>query len=55
MGSARVGRDQRSNVLNAWSQANDIPNLFVTDGAQVSSPACKNPSLTALVTSPLLR
>ena len=33
-------------MLNKWSQAHDVPNLFVTDGAQMSSSACQNPSLT---------
>lgn len=46
MGGARMGHDPRTSVLNAWSQAHDAPNLFVTDGAQMSSSACQNPSLT---------
>ena len=46
MGGARMGHDPRTSVLNKWSQAHDIPNLFVTDGAQMSSSACQNPSLT---------
>ena len=46
MGGARMGRDPATSVLNAWSQAHDVPNLFVTDGAQMSSSACQNPSLT---------
>lgn len=46
MGGARMGRDPSSSVLNQWSQAHDVPNLFVTDGAQMSSSACQNPSLT---------
>jgi len=46
MGGARMGRDPRTSVLNQWSQAHDVPNLFVTDGAQMSSSACQNPSLT---------
>ena len=46
MGGARMGNDPATSVLNRWSQAHDIPNLFVTDGAQMSSSACQNPSLT---------
>ncbi|MCX9147420.1 GMC oxidoreductase [Erythrobacter sp. WG] len=46
MGGARMGHDPATSVLNRWSQAHDIPNLFVTDGAQMSSSACQNPSLT---------
>ncbi len=46
MGGARMGHDPRTSVLNKWSQAHDVPNLFVTDGAQMSSSACQNPSLT---------
>ncbi|MFK4875111.1 GMC oxidoreductase, partial [Novosphingobium sp. ZW T3_23] len=33
-------------VLNKWSQAHDASNLFVTDGAQMASISCVNPSLT---------
>ncbi|NBC36420.1 FAD-binding protein [Novosphingobium sp. FSY-8] len=46
MGGARMGADPATSVLNKWSQAHDVPNLFVTDGAQMSSSACQNPSLT---------
>ncbi|WP_239019776.1 FAD-dependent oxidoreductase [Sphingomonas suaedae] len=46
MGGARMGNDPATSVLNKWSQAHDIANLFVTDGAQMSSTACQNPSLT---------
>ncbi|WP_370335007.1 GMC oxidoreductase [Parvularcula marina] len=46
MGSARMGRDPRTSVLNRWNQAHDVPNLFVTDGACMTSSACQNPSLT---------
>ena len=35
-----------TSVLNKWSQAHDAPNLFVTDGAQMASVSCVNPSLT---------
>lgn len=46
MGTARMGRDPKSSVLNEHNQAHDIPNLFVTDGAAMTSSACQNPSLT---------
>jgi len=46
MGTARMGRDPRSSVLNAWNQAWDVPNLFVTDGACMASSANQNPSIT---------
>lgn len=46
MGGARMGADPRKSVVNQWSQAHDAPNLFVTDGAQMASVSCVNPSLT---------
>jgi choline dehydrogenase-like flavoprotein len=46
MGGARMGRDPRRSVLNEWGQAHDASNLYVTDGAQMASVACVNPSLT---------
>jgi choline dehydrogenase-like flavoprotein len=46
MGSARMGRDPKSSVLNSWNQAHDVANLFVTDGSFMVSSACVNPSLT---------
>jgi choline dehydrogenase-like flavoprotein len=46
MGTARMGRDPKTSVLNAWCQAHDVPNLFVTDGAAMASSACQNPSVT---------
>ncbi|HEX5789410.1 MAG TPA: GMC family oxidoreductase [Woeseiaceae bacterium] len=46
MGTARMGRDPATSVLNGHSQAHDVPNLFVTDGAAMASSACQNPSLT---------
>lgn len=46
MGGARMGADPRQSVLNKWSQAHDAANLFVTDGAQMPSISCVNPSLT---------
>ncbi len=46
MGTARMGRDPRASVLNSWNQLHDVPNVFVTDGACMTSAACQNPSLT---------
>jgi choline dehydrogenase-like flavoprotein len=46
MGTARMGRDPKSSVLNQWNQVWDAPNVFVTDGASMTSAACQNPSLT---------
>ncbi len=46
MGTARMGRDPRTSVLNGWNQSHDVPNLFVTDGACMTSSACQNPSIT---------
>lgn len=51
MGTARMGRDPKSSVLNGWNQAHDIPNLFVTDGSFMTSSACQNPSLTFMAFS----
>jgi choline dehydrogenase-like flavoprotein len=46
MGTARMGRDRKTSVLNAHNQVWDAPNVFVTDGAAMTSSACVNPSLT---------
>ena len=46
MGGARMGRDPKSSVLNAHNQVLDAPNVFVTDGAAMTSASCVNPSLT---------
>ncbi|WP_010544198.1 GMC family oxidoreductase [Sphingomonas elodea] len=46
MGGARMGADPRTSVLGSFSQAHDAPNLYVTDGAQMASASCVNPSLT---------
>lgn len=46
MGTARMGRDSRTSVLNAHNQVWDAPNVFVTDGACMTSASCVNPSLT---------
>jgi choline dehydrogenase-like flavoprotein len=46
MGTARMGRDPKTSVLNANNQLWDARNVFVTDGAFMVSAACQNPSLT---------
>ena len=51
MGSARMGRNPEESVLNGWCQAHDVPNLFITDGAFMTSAACQNPSLTYMAFS----
>jgi len=46
MGTARMGRDPKTSVLNANNQVWDAKNVFITDGAAMTSAACQNPSLT---------
>ena len=46
MGTARMGRDPKSSVLNGFNQAHDVRNLFITDGACMTSTAVQNPSIT---------
>jgi len=41
-----MGRDPKTSVLNANNQVWDAPNVYVTDGACMTSAACVNPSLT---------
>lgn len=45
MGTARMGRDPKTSVLNGHNQVWDCPNVFVTDGSFMTSAACHNPSL----------
>ncbi len=46
MGTARMGRDPKTSILNEWNQVHSAKNVFVTDGACMTSSACQNPSLT---------
>jgi choline dehydrogenase-like flavoprotein len=46
MGSARMGRDPKTSVLNRHNQVWNCRNLYVTDGSAMTSAACVNPSLT---------
>jgi choline dehydrogenase-like flavoprotein len=46
MGTARMGKDPNTSVLNKWNQVHACKNVFVTDGSFMTSAACVNPSLT---------
>lgn len=46
MGIARMGRDPRTSVLNAFNQMHEVKNVFITDGSCMTSSSCVNPSLT---------
>jgi choline dehydrogenase-like flavoprotein len=46
MGTARMGKDPKTSVLNKFNQVHDCKNVFVTDGAAMTSSSCVNPSLT---------
>lgn len=46
MGGARMGHDPKTSVLNKWNQLHDCKNVFVTDGACMTSTSTQNPSLT---------
>ena len=46
MGIARMGRDPKTSVLNAFNQMHEVPNVFISDGSCMASGACLNPSLT---------
>jgi choline dehydrogenase-like flavoprotein len=46
MGTARMGRDPKTSVLNKYNQLHEVPNVYVTDGAAMTSAGCQNPSLT---------
>jgi choline dehydrogenase-like flavoprotein len=46
MGTARMGHDPNSSVLDKFNRAHEVANLFITDGSAMSSSGCQNPSLT---------
>ncbi|MCP5381166.1 MAG: GMC family oxidoreductase [Kordiimonadaceae bacterium] len=46
MGTARMGKDPKTSVLNGHNQCHDVDNVFITDGSAMASSACQNPSLT---------
>ncbi len=46
MGTARMGNDARTSVLNSYNQMHEVPNVFITDGSCMASGSCVNPSAT---------
>jgi choline dehydrogenase-like flavoprotein len=46
MGTARMGKDPRTSVLNGLNQMHDVKNIFITDGSCMTSAGTQNPSLT---------
>jgi choline dehydrogenase-like flavoprotein len=48
VGTARMGADRKTSVLNKWNQVWDVSNVFVTDGACFTSIGCQNPTLTMM-------
>src|SRR5438128_12240859 len=46
MGTARMGKDPKTSVLNKFNQVHACKNVFVTDGSFMTSAACVNPSLS---------
>jgi choline dehydrogenase-like flavoprotein len=46
MGTAKMGNDPKTSVLNKWNQVHAVKNVFVTDGSCMVSSSCVNPSLT---------
>ena len=45
MGTARMGKDPKTSVLNKWNQVHACKNVYVTDGSFMTSAGCQNPSL----------
>ena len=46
MGGVRMGKDPKTSLLNGWNQLHACQNVFVTDGACMTSTSTQNPSLT---------
>ncbi|AWW33311.1 GMC family oxidoreductase [Echinicola strongylocentroti] len=46
MGTARMGKDPKTSVVNKYNQMHEVPNVYITDGSFMASSACQNPSLT---------
>lgn len=46
MGTARMGSNPKTSVLNGFNQMHEVPNVFITDGSCMSSSSCLNPSIT---------
>ena len=51
MGGVRMGKDPKTSILNAWNQMHHCKNVFVTDGACMTSTSTQNPSLTFMAIS----
>ena len=51
MGGVRMGKDAKTSMLNKWNQMHVVPNVFVTDGASMTSTSTQNPSLTYMAFS----
>jgi choline dehydrogenase-like flavoprotein len=51
MGTACMGKDPKTSVLNKFNQTHDVKNLFITDGSAMASSGCQNPSLTYMALS----
>ena len=51
MGGARMGNDPSTSIVNKWNQIHSCKNVFVTDGACMTSASCVNPSLTYMALS----
>ena len=48
IGTARMGNNPKTSVVNRFNQAHDVSNIFVTDGACWVSSGCQNPTLTMM-------
>ncbi|GAB3761660.1 GMC oxidoreductase [Spirosoma pomorum] len=51
MGGVRMGKDPKTSMLNKWNQLHAVKNVFVTDGASMTSTSTQNPSLTYMAMS----
>jgi choline dehydrogenase-like flavoprotein len=51
MGGVRMGKDPKTSMLNKWNQLHAVKNVFVTDGASMTSTSTQNPSLTYMAFS----
>jgi choline dehydrogenase-like flavoprotein len=48
MGGVRMGNDPKTSLLNKWNQLHECKNVFVTDGACMTSTGTQNPTLTLM-------
>jgi choline dehydrogenase-like flavoprotein len=51
MGGVRMGKDPKTSMLNKWNQLHAVKNVFITDGASMTSTSTQNPSLTYMAMS----